>query len=116
MPTQTGTFAPNSTYLGLNAAAGAYSSSQWVNITGTTLVVYEIAAVPPALQAVTTTSEVPVKAEIVSTPTIYPPPDDPKAQVTIVMAGFAPWTPAPTVQTAPVPRFAVPPPVSGSLL
>ena len=116
MPTQTGTFASNSTYLGVNAAAGAYSSSQWVNITGTTLVVYEIAAVPPALQAVTTTLEVPVEAEIVSTPTIYPPPDDPKAQVTIGMAGFAPWTPAPTVQIAPIPRFAVPPPVSGSVL
>jgi hypothetical protein len=116
MPTQTGTFSLNSTFLGLNAAAGAYSSPQWVNITGTTLVVYEIAAVPPALQAVTTTLEVPVKAEIVSTPTIYPPPDDPSAQVTIVMAGYAPWTYPPTVETAPVPRFAVPPPVSGSLL
>lgn len=117
MPTQTGTFSSNSTYLGANAAAGAYSSAQWVNITGTTLVVYEIAAVPPALQAITTTLEVPVRGQIVSTPTIYPPPDDPSAQVTITMAGFAPWTPAPTVQAAPIPRFVVPSaPGGGNLL
>lgn len=117
MPIQTGTYSPNSTFLGANAAAGAYSSPQWVNITGTTLIVYEIAAVPPALPAVTTTLEVPVRGEIVAPPTIYPPPDDPTAQVTITMAGFAPWTPAPTVQTAPIPRFVVPSaPIGGPLL
>ncbi len=117
MPTQTGSYSPNSTFLGANAAAGAYSSAAWVNITGTTLIVYEIAAVPPALQAVTTTLEVPVRGQIVSTPTLYPPPDDPSAKVTITMAGFAPWTPAPTVQTAPLPRFSAPPALScGNLL
>jgi hypothetical protein len=116
VPTQTGAFARNSTLLGANAAAGAYSSSQWVNITGTTLVVYEIAAAPSALQAITTTLEVPVRGELVSMPTPYPPPDDPKAQVTIIMAGFAPWTYAPTVQTAPIPRFVVPPALSGGPL
>ena len=117
MPTQTGTYSPNTNFLGAAAAPDAYSSPQWVNITGTTLIVYEIAAVPPALQAVTTTLEVPVRGQIVGVPTPYPPPDDPTAQVTITMAGFAPWTYVPTVHSAPIPRFSTPPaPVSGNLM
>jgi hypothetical protein len=76
------------------------------------MVVYEI--LPGATDAVTTTLEVPIQGVLNATPpTPYPPPDDPSAQVTITMAGYAPWTGSPVPQITPIPRFVMPPPITG---
>jgi hypothetical protein len=78
------------------------------------MVVYEI--LPGATDAVTTTLEVPVQGMLVATPpTPYPPPDDPTAMVTVVMAGYAPWTAGPVPQITPIPRFVMPPPLTPAL-
>jgi len=92
-----------------------YSScGQWTDVTGQSLIVYEI--LPGATPAVTTTLVIPVEGYIISTPTIYPPPDDPSAKVTIVLAGYAPFDDPSlydTVLPSPIPRFATPGPFSG---
>lgn len=76
------------------------------------MVVYEV--LPGATDAVTTTLEVPVQGVLNATPpTPYPPPDDPTAQVTVTMAGYAPWTAGPVPQITPIPRFVMPPPITG---
>jgi len=78
------------------------------------MVVYEI--LPGATDAVTTTLEVPVQGMLVATPpTPYPPPDDPTAMVTVVMAGYAPWTAGPVPQITPIPRFVMPPPLTPAI-
>ncbi|MGO9240686.1 MAG: hypothetical protein ACLQBJ_07725 [Bryobacteraceae bacterium] len=100
-----------------DGVAGAWSALPWVTISplGTPpMVVYEI--LPGASPAVTMTLEVPVGGYLNATPSIYPPPDDPSAEVTIINAGYAPWTPGPVPQLTPIPRFISPPPFNGSNL
>ena len=83
------------------------------SVTGN-MVVYEI--LPGAQDAVTTTLEVPVQGMLVAVPpTPYPPPDNPTAAVTVVMAGYAPWTAGPVPQITPIPRFIPPPPLTPML-
>jgi hypothetical protein len=108
-------------YSGGVNSEGYYSPADptaWVTVdtsaTGN-MVVYEI--LPGATDAITTTLEVPVQGMLTATPPgPYPPPDDPSAQVTITVAGYAPWTAGPVPQITPIPRFIMPPPFTGTNL
>jgi hypothetical protein len=98
------------------AAGGYYAndpSGNWETVTSN-MVIYEI--LPGADPAVTMTIEIPVVGYITATPTIYPPPDDPSAAVTITTAGYAPWDPGPYPEVQPIPRFIQPPPFAGTPL
>ncbi len=88
----------------------AWYAGPWVQVTSP-MVVYEI--LPGASAAQTMTLEVPVQGQLTGTPTVYPPPDDPTAEITIVNAGYAPWTPGPVPQLTPIPRFIMPPAFTG---
>jgi hypothetical protein len=88
----------------------AYYTGPWVAVT-TDTVIYEI--LPGASAQQTMTLEVPVRGSLIATPTVYPPPDDQAAMITIINAGYAPWTSGPVPQLTPIPRFIAPPAFKG---